>query len=312
MFIDFENFSNQFENMETPTFEKEESFHFNFDTPFEFLEFKEITPKQSQNIPFVKDDDFNDIFSTLVPFNSSGNDSPLLKVSSVWKDSPKNIPDCYEGALEDSFKAEEVLEEPKNIQVDSNPKDVQESFIDQDYLVKEFSQVVSDSLKNEPDIGNKLSYRKDVVYKFMLRTFRKAISQKFRVKIKRPSRTTKPIEEIKEQIMEEAENKGIINIDDPEQNTEEFRELVWWMAISKMTHRSRPLFNLSNHAIDILSDILKNYSHAKLILVYQNKHIAKIYRYFMKHCLKSSLEKCPKHKQAVYIKAAFDMAENFI
>ena len=298
--------------METPSFEKEESFHFNFDTPFEFPEFKEVTPKQSQNIPFIKDDDFNDIFSTLVPFNSSGNDSPLLKVSSVWKDSPKNIPDCYEGALEDSFKAEEVLEEPKNIQVDSNPKDIQESVIDQDYLVKEFSQVVSDSLKNGTDIGSELSYRKDVVNKFMLRTFRKAISKMFRVKIKRPSRTTRPIEEIKVQLMEEAENMGIINIYDPEESTEEFREFVCWMAISKMTHRSRPLFNLFNQAIELLSDILGNYSHAKLRLVYKNKHIAKVYRYFMKNCLKSSLEKYPKHKQTVYIKAAFDMAQNFI
>mmetsp|Transcript_9354 Transcript_9354/g.10577 ORF Transcript_9354/g.10577 Transcript_9354/m.10577 type:complete len:108 (+) Transcript_9354:237-560(+) len=92
----------------------------------------------------------------------------------------------------------------------------------------------------------------------------------------------------------------------------DFKEFVCWMAISKMTHRAKPLFNYNNETIRTLSDILSNYSHSKLNALYKCKYAAKIFKYFIKNCLASTLSHFPEHRQIIYTKAAVDILHNFV
>mmetsp|Transcript_12737 Transcript_12737/g.14337 ORF Transcript_12737/g.14337 Transcript_12737/m.14337 type:complete len:91 (-) Transcript_12737:288-560(-) len=83
--------------------------------------------------------------------------------------------------------------------------------------------------ENSNEIRNDLMFRKDVVNKYILRSFRKSISKLFRSKFKRPSRSSQSFEFIRESIQSEAVRLGLINnIDDinEDENTKEYKEFV--------------------------------------------------------------------------------------
>lgn len=137
----------------------------------------------------------------------------------------------------------------------------------------------------------------------------KTISKLFTLNSKRPSRTCKSMEEIKALLLKEAVKLDLYNPDI--WNDSEFKEFVWWMAISKLTHRTKPFFDYNNEAIKILSDVLGHYSHSKLTSFYKNMSICKLFKYYIENCFQEIIKNFPEFKRNIYTKAAVDMVRMF-
>ena len=128
----------------------------------------------------------------------------------------------------------------------------------------DYSSLVNDILnRSDQYTGDDLSYRKDVQNKKILRAFRKYTANLFK-SCKRPSRSKKPFKKVKEDLVKEAIQIGIIQWDNWVESFDDFKEFVWWMAMAKVTNKTKRLFNYKNKSIRDLSDILESYSHEKL------------------------------------------------
>mmetsp|Transcript_17622 Transcript_17622/g.15539 ORF Transcript_17622/g.15539 Transcript_17622/m.15539 type:complete len:94 (+) Transcript_17622:746-1027(+) len=69
---------------------------------------------------------------------------------------------------------------------------------------------------------------------------------------------------VKEDLVSEAVQIGLLNPNNSEENTEEFKEFICWMAMAKVTTRTKKLFCYKNISIKNLSEVLTSYSHNKL------------------------------------------------
>jgi len=173
----------------------------------------------------------------------------------------------------------------------------------------EYFKVVEITLKNSRKVGKELAYRKDVVNKIILRLFRKSIAKLFTMRVKRPSRSNKTADEIKDKLLKKAISLGLL--DSEEMHDKQYREFVWWMAMSKITKKAKPMFDYRNKTIKTFSNILHHYSHGKLSDLYEDRNIERIYKYFMDECLQKSLSQYPDYKRIIYTKAAMDIAQEF-
>ena len=176
---------------------------------------------------------------------------------------------------------------------------------------KDFSLVSSEALNMSQSPLNQLCYRRDVVNKNILRLFRKKISKLFSWKIKRQRGWLNSSEDLKKKLLIQAEDLGLINLEDENHKSREFQELVCWIAISKMTIKLKSIFDFKNKSVQILSDILCSYSHSKLLNLYEDKLIWMLFDYFIKHWFTSSIEPFSHWKRIIYTKAAIDMMQNF-
>ena len=295
--------NNQELETDFPTFSNEPLFPFTWETPFTFENLdddifgkdsnKELMSKQSKDTAVTK-----------TGFTGYKSDHVFNDLVDFWESNETAKKGCQ---TEQTPQTTEFSEAPK-INLSKN-----QSFSNQstnEYLHREYCEVVREVLKNSHKSEKELVYRKDVINKYILRSFRKSICKLFRGKFKRPGRSSKPFEITKGKLLKEAHQLGIINLEH-DYISDEFQEFIWWMAISKMTHKSKLLFNQNNKAIEILSDILTHYSHAKMDLVFGNRNISWLFQFYMDNLLETSLQRLPKHKREIYTKAAFDISQSF-
>ena len=126
----------------------------------------------------------------------------------------------------------------------------------------DYSSLVDQILDRSDQYGKELSCRRDVLSKRILRAFRKYIAKLF-TSNKGRSKAGKPFEEVKNELVKEAIDLRLIN-STPEGTSEELKEFICWMAIAKVTDKTRRLFNYQNKSIKDMADILSHYSHTKL------------------------------------------------
>ncbi|CAI2380882.1 unnamed protein product [Moneuplotes crassus] len=168
----------------------------------------------------------------------------------------------------------------------------------------ERSTFVSLLLNESNHYGAELKHRKDVVNKKMVRAFKKFMTECFSSRNKRPSKIKIPFEALKQQLLDDAQELELYNPTNMEENSEDFKELVCWLAMRKMTKLTKGLFNYKNGAIRLLSDILVKYSHSKLEKVLQSRLIGKAFKFFVEHGLEEFISGLPQKSQDVYRKTA--------
>lgn len=164
----------------------------------------------------------------------------------------------------------------------------------------EHSSSVGLLLNGSNHYGAELKHRKDVVNKKMVRTFKKFMTQCFSSRNKRPSKIKIPFATLKQQLLDDAEELGLYNPRNTEENSEDFKELVCWLAMRKMNKMTKGLFNYKNEAIRLLSDVLVKYSHSKLEKVLQNRLIGKAFKFFVEQGLEEFISSLPQKSQDIY------------
>ena len=82
--------------------------------------------------------------------------------------------------------------------------------------------------------------------------------------------------------MDELSNRiGLIDLKPKESSLIEFKELICWLGFAKITKKVRRMFSDENSAINLLEDVLSNYSHRKLDIVLYNESIRALLIYFI-------------------------------
>ncbi|CAI2385647.1 unnamed protein product [Moneuplotes crassus] len=159
--------------------------------------------------------------------------------------------------------------------------------------------------------GTQLKYRKDVINKKIFRAFKKFIARCFYSTDCKPSKLKVPFGDFKQTLLEDAERIGLYHPEDASENTEEFRELVCWLAMNKYTKITKSLFNYNNDSIRILSTILVKYSHSSLENLIKNKKIGRAFKFFTENGLNSFITSLPKASREIYSKTVSLIAECF-
>ena len=146
----------------------------------------------------------------------------------------------------------------------------------------EYSQQLNDIFSSKRNKWNSLASRRDVINKTILRGFKKFFVSLLNNKPKKSSSSVKGLKyNAKANLICHARTLGLLNLMPKETKINIFEELICWLSFPKITSKVQNLFNTENHAINILNDILSNYSHRKLISVFENKEIMSLFGYFI-------------------------------
>jgi len=174
-----------------------------------------------------------------------------------------------------------------------------------------YSKIVDNIIKSEEVSKKKFNYRKDVVNKRIVRHFRKYILNLFHIENKMPCRNKRPVKVLKKEIIDQAIDIGIINVNNPDENNTEYKEFVSWMAMDKKTTKTKRMFNYKNESIRILSDMLGKYSHTKLENVYKDENTARLFAFFVKKGTEEFLSQFSGESRSIYKKNLEEFCKKF-
>lgn len=234
---------------------------------------------------------------------------------SKWNFSPlsRNFPFCngHEEEIRITEKQEEVVKEDNEQKEDSflvlelSPSKRQLSGSSLEHPVEfsfslptpvNFSKMVSASSNSQQEDSNskknyekivnnlvsrwkhKCKVRGDVINKRIIRYFRKYIRE-LSPEHKMLWRITKPISQLKSEMINRAIHLGILT----EDSDESFKEYLCWMCTYKKTDKVNKIFDLSNPSIKLSSDLFLKYTHMKLDLALQDKNIASMFMFFIRN-----------------------------
>ena len=148
----------------------------------------------------------------------------------------------------------------------------------------DFNHQIDDILSLRRRKSNSLANRRDVVNKSILRGFKKFFFNLLNQESKIPIKLTKKLNsDIKSEIIHRAINLGLLNLKPIESKQEDFESLICWMGFWKNTEKVKHIFDDKFASINIMSNILENYSHHKLSKLYKNKEIMSLFGYFIKY-----------------------------
>ncbi|CAI2377808.1 unnamed protein product [Moneuplotes crassus] len=141
----------------------------------------------------------------------------------------------------------------------------------------------------------KCKVRRDVINKRIIRYFRKYIRE-LSPEHKMLCRITKPISQLKSEMIDRAIHLGILN----EDSDESFKEYLCWMCTYKKTDKVNKIFDLSNPSIKLSSDLFLKYTHLKLDLALENKNIASMFMFFIRNKREEFLSQFSEDLRKVY------------
>ena len=157
--------------------------------------------------------------------------------------------------------------------------------------IKQYSNTENDSesLNNKLSIifkeknskFNTLANRRDVINKAILRGFKKFFVDLFKScnpQKKVSSKNLKPLS--RTNVLTAAKDFGILNLKPTQVLDDEFEDLIYWISFPKITRKVMSLTKETNSSIVILYEVLSNYTHHKLELVFENKNIMALFCYF--------------------------------
>jgi len=279
------------------------------------LSFKSTSPKQ------VLPEYFNECCDSILPEETSlfeDEDFNLPKLQQLKKSGFSRKPQENAESLNNNISSTNLKLGSKSITVSksSNKKRASPSKNkkkqSENLSSVNYSQMV-DSIFGESDKPQgftELSERRDVVNKRILRGFKKFIADLFIEHRVRPCRLKNKDTSFKQGLIVQAKSIGLIP-QEKNYDTEHFRELVCWMAMSKNTCKAKALFDYSNQSIVKFEDLLSRYSHKKLEMIYQDSNIAQIYEYFMHNGMECFIQKCPEDKRKVYSEWLIEIQNQF-
>ena len=156
--------------------------------------------------------------------------------------------------------------------------------------IKQYSNTENDSesLNNKLSIifkeknskFNTLANRRDVINKAILRGFKKFFVDLFKScnpQKKVSSKNLKPLS--RTNVLTAAKDFGILNLKPTQVLDDEFEDLIYWISFPKITRKVMSLTKETNSSIVILYEVLSNYTHHKLELVFENKNIMALFGY---------------------------------
>ena len=129
---------------------------------------------------------------------------------------------------------------------------------------------------------NVLANRRDVINKSILRGFKR-----FFVNLLSQNKTGLPDFSKKSKnisklcLYERAKELGLLNLKPKNESSLEFEDFIWWLGFVKITKKVRMMFSSDNPAINIMEDLILNYSHHKLQLTLKNESIKVLLAYFI-------------------------------
>ena len=131
---------------------------------------------------------------------------------------------------------------------------------------------------------NILANRRDVLNKVILRGFKRFFVKLFNPKDgKDTSSSAKFKQNSKEEIAKHASKLGLLNMNPDGSSRKSFEEFVIFLGYAKITKQVRRMFSPDNLAINLMEDILANYSHQKIKIFLKNKEIKALFEYFIDH-----------------------------
>ena len=128
---------------------------------------------------------------------------------------------------------------------------------------------------------NTLANRRDVINKAILRGFKKFfvdLLKSCNPQKKAFSKNLKPLS--RTNVLTAAKDFGILNLKPTQDLDDEFEDLIYWLSFPKITKKVMNLTKDANSSIAILYEVLSNYTHHKLELVFKNKNIMALFGYF--------------------------------
>jgi hypothetical protein len=153
--------------------------------------------------------------------------------------------------------------------------------------------ILEKKIRKKPD----LSKRKDVIYKTLLRSFRKFICSELSYSKNMASHTS---ESKRKSIILQAIEIGLIDMLNPEMSDEDYIELICWMSFAKHTKQTEAYTRSSNSSIKLLEDVLTRYSHTKLETLFLDKNIKQVFQYYYKHGANRMLDLLPAKNRREY------------
>ena len=138
------------------------------------------------------------------------------------------------------------------------------------------------SFRHENNKSNVLATRRDVINKAILRA-----CKKFFVVLLNSSRhnsdetSSKSKFMAKTTLIETAEQLGLLNLKPTSTSETEFGNFVCWLGFAKVTKAVKSMFGRDNLTINVMEDILMNYSHHKLNEMLKNEQVRVLMKYFI-------------------------------
>ena len=137
---------------------------------------------------------------------------------------------------------------------------------------------------NSKNRSNTLANRKDVINKSILRGFKKFFVNLLSQNVLKGSNLFHgSLLESKLNHSEQAKQIGLIDLKPQDVSLIEFEEFTCWLGFVKATKRVRNIFSSENPAINLMEDVLWNYSHHKLHTALKNETIKVLFSYFISH-----------------------------
>ena len=127
-----------------------------------------------------------------------------------------------------------------------------------------------------------LANRRDVINKSILRGFKRFFVNLLSQNKKGFSDSPKKSKIIsKSSLYERAIEFGLLNLKPKHESSIEFEDFIWWLGFVKITKKVRMMFSSDNPAINLMEDLISNYSHRKLQLALNNESIKALLAYFI-------------------------------
>ena len=127
-----------------------------------------------------------------------------------------------------------------------------------------------------------LSNRRDVINKAILRGFKKFFVELFDTpKLKMKYSTKASIKASKSYVLKRAKYFGVYDFNWTQEYANDYESFIYWLSFPKITQKVMRLSTSKLSAINLFHDLLMNYSHQKLDIIFENKVIMSIFRYFI-------------------------------
>ena len=137
---------------------------------------------------------------------------------------------------------------------------------------------------NSKNRWSTLANRKDVINKSILRGFKKYFVNLLSQNVLKGSNLNHgSLLQSKQHHSEQAKQLGLMNLKPKDVSLIEFEEFTCWLGFVKVTKKVRKMFSSENSAINLMEDVLWNYSHHKLHSALKNETIKVLFSYFIIH-----------------------------
>ena len=127
-----------------------------------------------------------------------------------------------------------------------------------------------------------LSNRRDVINKTILRGFKKFFVELFDTQKLKINKSFKPsIKASESYVLERAKYYGMYDYNWAQENVNDYESFIYWLSFPKITQKVMRLSTSKLSAINVFHDLLMSYSHQKLDMIFENKVIMSIFKYFI-------------------------------